>query len=257
MKSWNVTILVAVLNLPVAMLAASLAHAQFPPAPHPIPQLEHESADFSAQEFQRLLTKLKNEREGLDADWRSLTKRLSKRPSSNEPDLEKLQEQLKQTIVRLQQERIKFQNPPVQPFLPKNEVPVPEGKKKTDDVPPVGKGGMPSASPAAGSVDVVHLAQTLYRAERYEEALAAFRSVDLKSMKPEERAPIVYLTAACLHQMGKTDDAIALLRDVANSRGDEQMAGYAQWEIENLRWHRETRLRLNDIRQRLLGIEKR
>ena len=41
-----------------------------------------------------------------------------------------------------------------------------------------------------------------------EDALAAFRQVDLKGKRTEERVPIIYLTAICLHQIGKTDDGI-------------------------------------------------
>ncbi len=84
-----------------------------------------------------------------------------------------------------------------------------------------------------------------------------FRSVDLKGKKPEERAPIIYLTAECLQHLGKTDDAIALLREVANSKGDERVASYAQWQIENMRWHRDTQARLQEIRRRLQDMEKR
>jgi hypothetical protein len=69
--------------------------------------------------------------------------------------------------------------------------------------------------------------------------------------------PVLYLMACCLVQLGKADDAILLLRDAANSRGDEQVAGHAQWQLEMVRWQRDTRERLHDIRQRVKATEKR
>ncbi len=45
--------------------------------------------------------------------------------------------------------------------------------------------------------------------------------------------------AICLLHLGKAEEATALFRDVANSRGDEKLAGYAQWQLELLRWQRD------------------
>jgi tetratricopeptide (TPR) repeat protein len=256
MWKWIVTILLVMLNLLTAGLAQSPGQGQWAPAP--LPLLDGNGASFSPADFQRLLSQLKAEREALDADWKSLTKRLTTRTPANETDLDKLQEQLKQTLLRLQQERLKSPQTAVlaPPALVQQTMPInPEPKKKPVEESHPATSGASSADP--GPVDVLHLAQTLYRAERYDEALAAFRSVDLKGKRAEERAPIVYLTAKCLHHLGKTDDAVALLREVANSKGDERLAGYAQWQLENLRWHREIQARLEEIRQRRLATEKR
>ena len=66
-----------------------------------------------------------------------------------------------------------------------------------------------------------------------------------------------YLMALCLLHLGKNDDALPLLREVANSRGDDKLAGYAQWELEMLRWHKDVQERLQDIRRRRGALEKR
>jgi tetratricopeptide (TPR) repeat protein len=257
-----VTIVIAMLNLPAGVLvtpAQAQAQAPFPP----MPRLLHddEAQGFSASDFQRALAQLKGERDALDADWKSLTRRLNIHRPTHEPDLEKLQDQLKQTLVRLQQDRLKsnaIPGPgPVLPTQPKPNPLPPEPKTVTADPPQPVPPAVSSSSTAAGPVDIVHFAQTLFRAERYEEALAVFRTVDLKGRKPEERAPIIYLTAECLRHLGKPDEGIALLREVANSRGDEHLAAYAQWQIENVRWQRETQARLQEIRQRILAMEKR
>jgi tetratricopeptide (TPR) repeat protein len=153
-------------------------------------------------------------------------------------------------LKRQQRERANLTSTPAQP----KQDPIPEPKKELEHEtkanpiePPLG----------AIPVDPVYLAQTLFRGQRYEEALTEFRKIDLKGKKQEERAPIIYLTAECLQRLGKTDEAIAMLRDVANSKGDEHMAEYAQWQIENLRWQRATQNSLQAIRSRLEELEKR
>lgn len=210
-------------------------------------------------EFQRAIAKLKSEREALEADWNSLTRRLAKQGPMDGPDLDKLHKQLKETLSRLHQERLKAA-PTVSPsptLLPKLENPGHEKKAESIDRQLQTDSAQTKVSTPTGPVDVLHLAQTLFRAERYEEALAAFRKVDLKGRKPEERVPVQFLTAICLHKVGKTEESLTLLREAANSRGDERFAGYAQWQIESVRWQRTIDAKLEDIRQRRLATEKR
>jgi tetratricopeptide (TPR) repeat protein len=255
MRRQGVTIILIMLNWLAAGGAPSLLNAQ-PWVPAPLPLLEENNAGFSPADFQRALAKLKSEREALDADWKSLTKRLTLCPPSHPTEVDRLQDQLKQALQRLQHDRLKSPQTAAPPKPATVQHPIstgPELKKKPE-------AEHKSAGPSPGNpelLDPTHLAQTLYRAEHYEEALAAFRSIDLKGKPAEERAPIVYLTAKCLHYLGKADEAVTLLREVANSKGDERLAGYAQWQLENLRWHREIQARLEEIRQRRLAAEKR
>jgi tetratricopeptide (TPR) repeat protein len=254
-KSHKWILLVMLLLVAAGLAQTVVVHAQWPPTPRPV---RHDNgAPFSTADFQRALAQLKSERDALDADWKSLTKRLNSRAPCNETDLDRLHEQLKQTLLRLQQERLKSPKtalPGTLPSAPPAYPPGPEPKKGPGDDPPP---AVPSVPASDRPLDPLPLAQTLYRAERYEEALAAFQSVDLKNKRAEERAPIVYLTAKCLYYLGKADEAVTLMREVANSKGDERLAGYAQWEIENHRWHREIQARLEEIRQRRLAAEKR
>jgi len=251
----DLTILFATMIL---LAAPMVLRAQpLPPIPA-IPALPSEDdGTYSPSNFKRALSDLRAEREALDAEWRAITKRLSMPQPSDVPDLDRLHLKIKELVARLQRERMELKaTPTAAPNIqPKNETPRPEPKKTPDPESIPTKPAAPTSS--NGPVDVVQLAQTLFRAERYEEALGVFRSVDLKGKKPEERAPIVYLTADCLHRLGKTDEAVAMLREVANSRGDEHMAEYAQWQIENLRWHREVQNKLADIRRRLgTGVKR-
>ena len=93
------------------------------------------------------------------------------------------------------------------------------------------------------------------RSKQYEEALTSFQQMDLKGKKVNERAPVQYLKACCLLHLGKPNEAAELLQEVANYRGDEKLAGYAQWELEMLRWHRDVAQKLQDIRQRHKPLE--
>ena len=53
------------------------------------------------------------------------------------------------------------------------------------------------------------------------------------------------------------DEAVALLREAANARGDDKLAGIAQWQLEMVRWQRDTQARLQQFRDRRLALEKR
>ena len=126
----------------------------------------------------------------------------------------------------------------------------PEEPKKKEDVAPAVKANKP-----APAIDYLAQAHTLMKAKRYEEALATFQQVDLKGKKVNERTPIQYLKACCLLHLGKPKEATEVLQEVANYRSDERVAGYAQWQLEMLRWQRDVALRLQEFRQRREALE--
>jgi tetratricopeptide (TPR) repeat protein len=254
MKKRNLMILTIVLEVLAIGCVKTPSAAQELPLPRLVPA---DDGPFSMNDFQRIVSQLKAEREGLDADWKTVTRRLSAPPPRDEQDLEKLQ----LWMERLERERIakaKQKSPTPQHAVPEPPVPMPVAEKKKIDEPPT---PMPvvqeTKDSRPGPVDQLHLGQTLFRVERYEEALEVFRKIDLKGKRPEERVPIVYMTAKCLFHLGKADDAITMLRTAANAPGDERIAGYAQWQIEVLRWYRDAESRLGDVRQRRLATEKR
>jgi TolA-binding protein len=80
--------------------------------------------------------------------------------------------------------------------------------------------------------------------------------IDLKGSKADQRAPIQYLIATCLHRTGKTEDAAAIYREVANTLGDEPVAACAQRQLVVLRWHREAQESLAEIKLRRMALEK-
>jgi tetratricopeptide (TPR) repeat protein len=105
-------------------------------------------------------------------------------------------------------------------------------------------------------VDPLALGHALFRAGNFDGALRAFRMIDLKGTKADQRAPIQYLIASCLHHLGKTEEAGALYREVANTLGDDPVATCAQWQLAALRWHKQTQERLAEIRLHRAALEK-
>jgi tetratricopeptide (TPR) repeat protein len=140
---------------------------------------------------------------------------------------------------------------PVTPAAPLPEVkPAPAAVEPT---PPETKRVLPDFSKA---VDPLALAQALYRAGNYEAALQAYRLLPQEGLRAEQRAPLQYMIAACLRKLGKNDDAALLFREVANVRGDEELAQCAQWQLTLMRWQRETQEQLRQARERRLALEK-
>jgi tetratricopeptide (TPR) repeat protein len=123
---------------------------------------------------------------------------------------------------------------------------------------------LPPPTPAAPSapatprlpLEPLALAHALFRAGNYEGALQAYRMTELKGARAEERAPVQYLIACCLRRLGKTEEAANLYREIANVKGDEQVAACARWQLAALRWQQETTARLREIRDRRLALEK-
>jgi tetratricopeptide (TPR) repeat protein len=217
-----------------------------------------DSSQFSAAEFERLLQQMRAEREALRADWQALVKK-NARPAPQDTDLE-LQMHFKKILEQLQK-RNQTQAPatpeqspsqPIDPAKTSGEAPASAAPQEKT----TGKEDISSGKASPGQNRAAQ-ANALFRSRQFEDALATFRMIDLKGQKAEVRAPVLYLMAQCLIHLGKNDDALPLLREVANSRGDDKLAGYAQWQLEMLRWQRDMQDRLQDIRQRREAVEKR
>ena len=100
------------------------------------------------------------------------------------------------------------------------------------------------------------MANVLFKVGNFEFALKAYRTVSFVGMRPDERAPIQYLMATCLRKLGKVDEAAAIYREVANMRGDEQVAACAQWQLVHLRWRSEFEAQLKELRDRCQVLKR-
>jgi hypothetical protein len=132
----------------------------------------------------------------------------------------------------------------------------PQPKKAAPEKPSVEiPSRMAASTDGPTALDPLALAQALFRAKNFDGSLQAYRMIPTEGMKAEERAPLQYMMAACLRKLGRGDEAAGLLRDVANSKGDEAMATCAQWQLSLLRWHRDADSQLKDIRRRRQELE--
>ena len=210
---------------------------------------------FSATEFEEALQRLKSERAALLSEWKALVKRSAATAPRGESD-NQLHVQLKEMLQRLQQSRAPTPAAPKELNINGKKVePLPPEPAKANEAPVPAKTDV-AAEVTAEPIDALSEAHTLFRARRYEEALASFRRVDLKGKKAEARAPVQYLMGICLLHLAKADEAMPLFREVANSRGDEKLAAYAQWQLEMFRWQRDVQDKLQGHRQRRLALEK-
>jgi tetratricopeptide (TPR) repeat protein len=221
----------------------------------PMPRVWHEEEPrrFSKADFEQALEKMKSERLALEGDWQALLKRSGQSPARKDSE-DQLQNQLKELVKLLQESRahgqpreLEISDKKIDPL-----VPVPPGPN--DDKSPAKENVSPD--PVPGSLDALSEAQALFRAGRFEEALSSFRQIELKGKKADARAPVQYLMAMCHLHLNQTEEALPLLREVANSRGDEKLADYAQWQLDMCRWHREINDRLQDFRKRRQAQEK-
>ncbi len=246
------------LILPILGLWLCAGSARLPAgdAPLPMPRVWNDTGEkqFSQAEFEELLRQLKTERAALEAEWRALLKRSAEATPKGESDT-LLQKQLKEMLQRLQEMDHGSAPAPERRQDVKMVEPAAPKAKKEDESPWPESGAGPMPQPV-GPLDSLSQAHTLFRSGQYEEALASFRLVDLKGRKAEARAPIQYLMALCLLHLGKGTEAVPILREVANSRGDEKVAAYAQWQLDMIRWDREIHDALQGLKQRRLALEK-
>jgi hypothetical protein len=205
-------------------------------------------------ELQRCLAKLRAEREALSTERTQAGKQAAADQSVESADIVKLRLRVAELMAKVSsRDSPKKAADPVAP--PQAPVP-PEVAKKGDVRPPAEKPPPQDEADAAKPLDPGALAHALFRAGNYEQALKAYRLINLTGMKAEERSPVEYLMATCLRKLGRTDDAVALYRLVAQSR-DEQVAACAQWQLVNIRWTVEMQGQLKDVRERrkALGSE--
>jgi hypothetical protein len=223
-----------------------------PPGPFPSGSLL-DSPDSSIEALKENSLKLQAARQALQREcWQAKNTRDA--VEAEAPDNSQLKLRLGELLVKLNTPKARpaeitkppapvKQEKPVE--IPKERIPPKREKSSNSAVLPEGP---PPVNPAA-------LGQALFKAENFEGALKAFRLVDLKGMRAEDRCPIQYLMAICLKRMGKMDEAATLFREIANVRGDENMAACAQWQLSALRWRQELANQLEDVRQRRKMLE--
>ncbi len=213
-------------------------------------------------EVRQWLQKLKSEREGLSEERTRAAVFVQETLAAESTDNAKLQARLDRLMKSMTTAHAV--STPHQPAAPpdpkKNELDLPPIPRVFTPAPPQAepllKESPPSALEVTRAVAPLALAQALFRDGNYQGALKAYRVLPLDGLKAEERVPVQYMIATCLRKLGKVDEATVLYREVANSRGDEQLAACAQWQLSALRGHKESVERLTQLRQRRLALEQ-
>jgi len=223
---------------------------------------ESDAAAKDLAELERCLLKLKVAREALETE-RDLAKQQVPPDGNLEgPETTKLRLQLSELVNKLNSRNQPKNNADLPgPMLQPPLHPTDSGQKE-DATHPKATGDKEPAKTSEHAVsetgvvaDPRALAHVLFKAGNFELALKAYRMVSLTGMKADERAPLQYLMATCLRKAGKLDEAAALYREVANVRGDEQIAACAQWQLVQLRWHGDFDAQLKDLQTRLKALE--
>jgi hypothetical protein len=197
--------------------------------------------------IQRLLARLKAERNALSAERTAAAEALADDEGTDERMAQlrlKLAEYLGKLGARRFPEKVRAATNAAGPFPRPTHTPG-QSAPKSERTPT-------SSRPP---VDPVALGRNLFRARDFEGALRAFRQVNLTGLKPEERRPIEYLIATCLTHLGQLDEAAAIYREVASSKGDEILADCAQWQLSTLKWQRDLDRQIQELSQHLQTLE--
>lgn len=129
--------------------------------------------------------------------------------------------------------------PNADPVLPKSapSVPTPEATvtpQPTIDVDPV-----TVADPFA-------LGKVLFRSGDFVGAEKAFRKAAVTS---ENEMMIKYLLATCLRRQSRWKPAIETYKLVAESNQDPVLRDLAKWQLDNIRWHQQSEVQMEQLRQ--------
>lgn len=231
------------------------AKGKWPPMPRlAVPDPDEDVPVSPLVDLRSHLQQLKGAREALSEDRAKAALYVQEALTPESQELSKLRLHLGSLLTRLGMQK---PGPKGMPKPPAHKKPgagekEPPDAKKSEAPPPTDD----TLAPPSKVVDPLALAQALFRSGNYDGALKAYKMISLEGMKAAERAPVQYMIATCLRKVGKLDEAAVLFREVANTRGDEELAVCAQWQLQALRWHKDMAEQLREIRARRKAVEE-
>ncbi len=217
-----------------------------PVAPAPAPASTPPPPDPSRENLallQRRLAELKAARESLRSNLPAPGRPATAPPPETDEEAAKLRQKMMDLILQL-----RGTGASAAPSRPSETV----HPAETPSEPPG-----PLVAPGGPALNSLALGHSLFAMGNYEGALKAYRNVNLTGLRAEERAPVQYLIASCLRHLGKLDEASALYREVAATKGDPQVADCAQWQLSTIRWRQQLEKQLAEMRQRRLNAGER
>ena len=93
--------------------------------------------------------------------------------------------------------------------------------------------------------DPFALGKVLFRSGDFVNAERAFRKVEVTN---ENEPTLNYLIATCLRRQSKWKSATEIYKSVAESDQDPVLKDLAKWQIDNIRWHRDSESQLEQMR---------
>lgn len=215
------------------------------PPPRPLPGAGGERTSPVSPDLQTGAQRLREEREALAAERDKIARELKDGEPAQDAEELRLRARLAELVSRIKSRGAEKQAPrPVGP---------PAGGAKPEPAP--GHAAPPAAPPPPGAElgkpgDPFTLAQALFRAGEYTAALQAYRRIDPDGLPAPEKVVVQYMTACCLRKLGRSEEAAALYREVANAREDEVLTDCALWHLNAINWRRDVEKQLEEIRRR-------
>jgi hypothetical protein len=125
------------------------------------------------------------------------------------------------------------------------------GRQETSAVAPT-QAAAPSKTAAVSppSNELLQQACDQFRAGQDQAALATSRRLDFSKLDRADRALVQYLTACCLRNLGRLDEAVLNYREVINSCGDEDLVQSASWQLKAVEVRRNLMRELAEIHER-------
>jgi tetratricopeptide (TPR) repeat protein len=210
----------------------------------------------------RAAEQLKADMAGLAEEREALGKELNAAPANRSEEIGRLKGRLESLLHEFQQRSRGSAKPAAaEAVVAQPAPPAPPSRAEKPAEKPVEKPReehqetKPPEAPAGKPVDAPALAHALFQNGDYDGALQAYRLVDVKTLNPEERAAIQYMTATCLRRLGKFDDASVLYREVANSKTSEVLVECAQWQLNSIAWRKDLESQLEQLRERRKAVE--
>jgi hypothetical protein len=189
----------------------------------PLPSGEKKSPPADLKKIKEGLEKLLQEREALTKGTPT--------ESATTDERAKLKGQLADLLKELDK-------PKPKPVLP---------EKKPAHAEPAHK---PDAALGGKLVDPLRLGMLKYQDGDAKSALLAFRLVDPNGQSAEEKAFTQYLIACCHKQLGQTNEALSLFREIAEAKQDAFITECALWQLGAIRQTRELDAQLEQLRVR-------
>ena len=198
------------------------------------------SPDPEVAALQQEMGRLRREREALAAEREKAGKTTLAAPSEDAVEAARLRTRLAELIARVEAKKAKEGPRPTDPGITQSRAIAPP-KLEIPSTP----------SPAAvRSLEALQVAQSQFRADQYEAVLQTFHRIDAQTLSKEDNVLVQYLTAGCLRNLGRLDEAVTLYRSVVDAGGDEALIESARWQLTAIDARQNMLRELAELRER-------